>query len=352
MMKTIRKCGKQIALVMVAALVLMLMPCNKAYAATISNAYVYYVDESNHIDDTFTNGSISATLPEGASFGGGSITIHVGPFDEPGFLTVESGKVHIKVNFLVSASGDTSWPGALSASYSGSGYSGSLSCSKQSSDSTSASYEGSMEVASAGGSSSVETETEAEKQARLEEERKSSHFEVISTGGEKMESEVKGSFYYEQGAAVVKDDNVICKNADDYAVNTYVATESCQPAAYASVAGYATEGGYSVVSATSFNIIDVENNPYCESVSWFEANENNTITGNTKTFAFSDGRTITTDKYTKAVAGLPEKTEGKVIVVGVTKGGAVFTQEDQDDDPATVTFDALLGNGVYGFLVK
>ncbi len=205
-----------------------------------------------------------------------------------------------------------------------------------------------------GGSSSGSSsgETSEEEQARLEEERKSSHFEVIYNSGEKMESEVKGSFYYEQGAAVVKDDNAICKNSDDYAVNTYVATESCQPAAYASVSGYATEGGYSVVSATSFNIIDVENNPYCESVSWFEANENNTITGNTKTFAFSDGRTITTDKYTKAVAGLPEKTEGKVIVVGVTKGGVVFTQEDQDDDPATVTFDALLGNGVYGFIVK
>ncbi|MBR1440956.1 MAG: hypothetical protein IJ589_07020, partial [Lachnospiraceae bacterium] len=230
------------------------------------------------------------------------------------------------------------------------GYSGSVSCSKQAS---STSYEGTLEVVTIGGSSgSSSGETSEEEQARLEEERKSSHFEVISSNGEKMESEVKGSFYYEQGAAVVKSDDTICKDKEEYAVNTYAANESCQSAAYASLTGYATEGGYTVAAATSFNIIDLISNPFCASESWFEANENNTITGNAKTFNFSDGRTITTDKFTTAKAGLANAVEGKVIVVGVTKGGVVFTQEDQDDDPSTVTFNALLGNGVYGFLVK
>ncbi len=351
MMKLFRKWNVQIALVMVAVLTLSMMPGVKAYAAASNTtAQVFYVDISNSIDTTSQDGTISATLPDGASFNFASITMHVGPFDE-GWLTVASGKTHIKVDF--SASGANSWPNSITASYSGKGYSGSVSCSKQNSDASSASYEGSLEVVTIGGSSgSSSGETSEEEQARLEEERKSSHFEVISTGGEKMESEVKGSFYYEQGAAVVKGDDAICKDKDDYAVNTYVASETCQSAAYASLTGYATEGGYTVTAATSFNIIDLENNPFCDPVSWFDANENNTISGTAKTFTFSDGRSITTDKFTTAIAGLPESVEGKVIVVGVTKGGAVFTQEDQDDDPATVTFNALLGNGVYGFLVK
>ncbi len=231
--------------------------------------------------------------------------------------------------------------------------SGSESGSSQSGSSESSSSEsGAAESVSEESASTADSDLVDDVQARIEEQKKSSHFEVTLSNGGSCESEVKGSFYYEQGAAVVKGNDEICKDKDDYAVNTYVANENCQKSAYASLAGYAAEGGYGLISATSFNIIDLVNNPYCVSRSWFEANENNTITGDTKTFAFSNGSSITTDKYTTAIAGLPEATEGKVIIVGVTNGGVVFTQEDQDDDPSTVTFYALLGSGVYGFLVK
>ena len=348
MMKTIRKCGKQIALVMVGVLVLVMMLGSKAYAVAPTVVNITSVNAS------FPDGNYSGKSIQ--TFASGTYTLTVGPSGtacDVIITTTSSGNYSVIIEaysgsdpegnqYIYEATSSTSVTiNGVRATFVGSADSGFLT----------GAHDLTFSVG-AGSASSGDTETEAEKQARLEEERKSSHFEVISTSGEKMESEVKGSFYYEQGAAVVKGDDAICRDKDDYAVNTYVASETCQSAAYASLTGYATEGGYTVTAATSFNIIDLENNPYCESVSWFEANENNTITGNTKTFAFSDGRTITTDKYTKAVAGLPEKTEGKVIVVGVTKGGVVFTQEDQDDDPATVTFDALLGNGVYGFLVK
>ena len=200
-------------------------------------------------------------------------------------------------------------------------------------------------------SDSSEASAEAAKKV-AEEERRSSHFQVATSDGEALKSEIGGKFYYEYGAVVEKGDNEICKDKENYSVSTYIANENCQEKAYASLTGYASEGGFSVISATSFDIVDLANNPFSEYASWFEANENNTITGNAKNFNFSDGSTITTDKYTTAKVGLPQKADGKVIVVGVTKGGVVFTQEDQDDDPLTVTFDALMGDGVYGFMVK
>ena len=222
---------------------------------------------------------------------------------------------------------------------------------------TSCFYEGTVLVndTSSGGTASIvsadETLDEATKKA-AEEERRSSHFQVTGANGEVLKSEVGGKFYYEYGAVVEKGTDEISKDKENYSVTTYITNEDCQKNAYASLAGYAAEGGFSVVSATSFDIVDLVNNPFSEYASWFEANEKNTITGTAKTFTFSDGSTITTDKFTTAKVGLPQKTDGKVIVVGVTKGGVVFTQEDQDDDPLTVTFDALMGDGVYGFMVK
>ena len=176
--------------------------------------------------------------------------------------------------------------------------------------------------------------------------------EIISSTGEVIESAVKGVYYYEPGLAVLKGEDPISSDSDHYSVYTYEVNENASPAAYASITGFAGAGSYKVLSATTLNIFDLVSNPYSRYTSWADSAMDNEITGAAKTFTFSDGTTITTDKVTTVKAGLPEGTTGKVKIVGVSKGGAVFVQEDQDDDPNTVTFDALVGNGVYGFVVE
>ena len=185
-----------------------------------------------------------------------------------------------------------------------------------------------------------------------ESEENSAKKEIISSTGEVIESAVKGVYYYEPGLAVLKGEDPISSDSDHYSVYTYEVNENASPAAYASITGFAGAGSYKVLSATTLNIFDLVSNPYSRYTSWADSAMDNEITGAAKTFTFSDGTTITTDKVTTVKAGLPEGTTGKVKIVGVSKGGAVFVQEDQDDDPNTVTFDALVGNGVYGFVVE